>query len=558
MSGRKVLSVMNLFWLLPGFEVLRRIRIPGFARSGSTTLRLPSHSIVIAMVALCSAGASGSELGLVCLASNRQIQVTLTGGTGQWHRLEASANLLTWTGLVNLFPTNPVTTWTDSDATNFATRFYRSLPETPLERYVAAADSNYAYRLTNTIAGAGLTNWILDLTSQAWRSSNEVNRTLWEHWLIITKPNTVTNGHALLYINGGNNGGAPPGSADSTLTQLALATKTIVAELRMIPNQPLTFAGETTGRIEDELIAYSWDKFLRLGDETWPAQLAMTKAAVRALDTIQAFCASAPGGSVTVSNFVVAGASKRGWTTWLTAVVDKRVVAIIPMVIDLLNVQPSFAHHYSAYGFWAPAIQDYVDMHIPDWFDTTQFQALMGMIDPYAYRERLTLPKFMINASGDQFFLPDSAQFYINDLQGVKYLRYVPNTDHSLNSDARDTMRTCYQAAVTRAALPQFSWSLESPGVLRVTATNAPTSVNLWTATNASARDFRVDTIGKTWQSTALPDQGGSVYIATVPAPPEGWTAFFVELTWPGGLAPFKFTTQVYVIPDTLPFTYPP
>lgn len=35
---------------------------------------------------------------------------------------------------------------------------------------------------------------------------------------------------------------------------------------------------------------------------------------------------------------MVAGASKRGWTTWTTAAVDKRVFAAIPIVMDLLNL----------------------------------------------------------------------------------------------------------------------------------------------------------------------------------------------------------------------------
>ena len=100
------------------------------------------------------------------------------------------------------------------------------------------------------------------------------------------------------------------------------------------------------------MIAYTWDKFLRTGDERWPARLPMTKAVVRAMDAMTAFCASAGGRRrATVDRFVVAGASKRGWTTWTTAAVDPRVVAIAPIVIDVLNVEPSFEHHYRAYGF---------------------------------------------------------------------------------------------------------------------------------------------------------------------------------------------------------------
>jgi len=140
---------------------------------------------------------------------------------------------------------------------------------------------------------------------------------------------------------------------------MAVSTHSVTAELRQIPNQPLVFAGDGKERTEDAIVAYTWDKFLRGGDDNWPLRLPMTKATVRAMDTITAFSKSPEGGGVTVDKFVVAGGSKRGWTTWTTAAVDQRVIAIAPLVIDLLNVEKSFDHHYSVYGFWASAIQDY-------------------------------------------------------------------------------------------------------------------------------------------------------------------------------------------------------
>jgi PhoPQ-activated pathogenicity-related protein len=413
----------------------------------------------------------------------------------------------------------------------------------------------------NTIRGEDQTTYVLEMTSQAWLTTNEVDRPLWKHWLTIVRPDAVASTKALLLITGGANGGAPPKSADGNLVRIALATKSVVAELKMVPNQPLVFAGETEGRKEDSLIAYTWDKFLRTGDPKWPARLPMTKSAVRALDTMTGFCGSPDGGKVTVDGFVVAGGSKRGWTTWTTAAVDKRVVAIIPIVIDVLNIEPSMLHHYAAYGFWAPSIGDYTAFRIMDWNGTPEYHALMKIEEPYQYRHRFTMPKFLICASGDQFFLPDSSQFYFKDLPGVKYLRYVPNADHSLKgSDAYESLQACYSAVLNHTHLPQFSWTLEKDGSLRVTTKDTPSAVKLWQATNPDARDFRLETLGPKWESTALPDQGGGVYLGKVPEPVKGWTAFFVELTFPSrkDTPAFKFTTQVSVVPDVLPFKFVP
>jgi len=429
---------------------------------------------------------------------------------------------------------------------------------TALDRYVKAPDTNYSFRLANTIKGDGYTAYMIDLISQSWLTTNEVARPLWQHWLTLVKPDKVTSSTAMLYISGGSHKTSPPTKVDDNIVLLAKETGTVVASLSNVPNQPTIFAGETKGRTEDSLIAYTWDKFLRTGDEKWPARLPMTKAAVRALDTITAFCASDEGGKVKVDKFFVAGGSKRGWTTWTTAAVDNRVVAIAPIVIDMLNIRPSFHHHWEVYGFYAPAVGDYTRAKIMDWDGTPEYRALMKIEEPYEYRERLTLPKFMINGSGDQFFVPDSAQFYWNDLKGVKYIRYVPNADHSLKgSDAWMTVLACYSAVVNGSKLPQFTWAFQDDGSIRVKNQDKPSAVKMWQATNPKARDFRMDSIGAAWTSTDLKDEGGGVYIAKVEKPENGWTAFFAELTFENGTsAPFKFTTQVRVIPEVKPFKY--
>jgi PhoPQ-activated pathogenicity-related protein len=51
------------------------------------------------------------------------------------------------------------------------------------------------------------------------------------------------------------------------------------------------------------------------------------------MDTITAVMAT-PEADPSGEKFVVSGGSKRGWTTWTAAAVDKRVVAIVPASID--------------------------------------------------------------------------------------------------------------------------------------------------------------------------------------------------------------------------------
>ncbi len=445
-----------------------------------------------------------------------------------------------------------------SAATFAADHRRRGATETALDRYIAAPDPAYHWTLAATVPEDGVTTYSLDLVSQHWLTPAEVDRPEWRHWVQIAKPANLAHATALLMITGGSNAPGLPPKPSRALSDLAKATQSVVVELRMVPNQPLTFGGDGQPRKEDDLIAYSWDKYLRTGDERWPARLPMTKAAVRTMDAVMEFLASADGGRATVDKFVVAGGSKRGWTTWTTAIVDRRVVAICPLVIDILNVEASFRHHYRAYGFYAPSVGDYVRHGILEWHTAPETKALYAIEDPFSYRDRLALPKLLINACGDQFFLPDSSQFYFEDLPGVKYLRYIPNTDHSLrNSDANATLLAWHHAILNRTALPQFAWKHGADGALTVTAKTKPTSVLLWQATNPAARDFRLESFGPNWKATPVEGADG-VFTASVAKPAQGWSAYVMELTFDlGGPAPLKLTTDVTVTPRTLPFDLP-
>jgi PhoPQ-activated pathogenicity-related protein len=430
--------------------------------------------------------------------------------------------------------------------------------ETALDRYVAKPDANYSFFQYDTDDDFLYKTYFLNMTSQQWRIPAEVDRVLWQHDVLITVPAALFSDSpktAILLIDGGQNGDDPPDQTNEVLAAIAVTLGSVVAVVKQIPNQPLFFTDEDNRkRTEDEILAYSFDKYLDTNDEEWPVHLAMTKAVVRAMDTIQSFLATK---SVDIDDFIVFGGSKRGWTTWLTAAVDNRVKAIAPASIDMLNLGQQFVHQWGAYGFYAPALKDYVEFDLPCRMQSPAGQQLLKIVDPYAYRERYIMPKFVANSAGDQFFLPDSSQFYYPDLPTPKLLRYSPNTDHAQNIDVILSATAWLDDILDGKSSPQYSWTFEPDGSIQVQVVTQPDTVRLWQATNPNGRDFRLEVIGPAWTSSELQDIGSGVYVGFVPPPAQGWTAFMVELTYdsPGELeADQVYTTDIRVTPDTLPF----
>lgn len=437
-------------------------------------------------------------------------------------------------------------------------------PGTALRDYVQAPDAAYSYALVNSVPQGDLTLHLLTMTSQQWRSAAEIDRPLWQHWLVVLVPAQVRSTTAGLIIGGGRNTGQPPNLAATEIAigaQLARAAGTVVAILLQAPNQPLTPADVGTPLTEDALVAYTWRKAMDTGDWGWAAYLPMVKSAVRAMDAAQSFTPGVSPGTL-LERFVVVGFSKRGATTWLTGAVDPRVVAMAPGVFDALNLAPQFEHHFASLGFYSPAIDDYERNGIPRRARSPEAQDLWQVVDPYSYRRGLTMPKFLIHSSGDQFFMPDSGRFYQPELQGETLLRHVPNADHSLATsagigDTVGSLTAWYQQVVAQAPRPRIT-SVVAHGRLHVRSSLPAASAKVWTTTNSVSRDFRRITTGESWQATPLADEGDgtqSVFSVSLAAPAEGYTARFVELTFPGvaGL-PQTYSTRIHVAPDKTPF----
>jgi len=427
---------------------------------------------------------------------------------------------------------------------------------TALDDYVNKPDDSYKWEIIRTHSRGDYKVFVLHLVSQTWRTKEDVDRPLWEHTLVVVRPDELASDKGFLLIGGGRNGRNREARVDDFVVKMAVASKSVVAQLGMVPNQTLMFHGDGENRVEDDLIGYTWDQFLKTGDKTWPARNPMVKSAVRAMDAITELLASKEGGEAKVDKFVVAGGSKRGWTTWLTGAVDERVIAIVPIVIDVLNVNTSMKHHFAAYGFWAPAVGNYYQHKIMQRMDDPKLDDLYELVDPFAYRSRLTMPKFIVNSAGDQFFLPDSSQFYFDELVGEKHLRYVPNSDHGLDgTDAIESILAFYMMVINDIPRPEFDWTFPEDGSIVVTPKTPPKAVKLWQAHNPNARDFRLERLGPEYKSTDLEPSEDGKYIAKIEKPEKGFTAFFVEMTYDVGVkVPLKFTTAVRVLPDVLPY----
>lgn len=415
-----------------------------------------------------------------------------------------------------------------------------------LHHYIHNGDNTFEWQVRDSLVGDDCTAYRLRMRSQTWREKE------WIHELVIFVPKLITNNEALIHISGGsaNEETGEPNyhSWDDSLmgfmSGIATRCQALTAILWQVPRQPLY--GD---KYEDELVSFTFHNFQQDGDYSWPLLFPMTKSAIRAMDAIEEF-SEKRGHAVKSDSFVMNGISKRGWTTWLTAASgDKRVVAIAPMVIDILNMPVSVPYQRHMFGSYSIHIQDYVNLGLTEEVVTPTGRELVAMIDPYSYRDKYTMPKMLFFGTNDEFWTVDAVKNYIDGIPGEKYTSYVTNAGHSLGdkSAAVNTLEAFFKQTIDGQKYPRFDYKVKeqqgSTTLILKTSKQHLEEIIVWEAESEN-KDFRQSKFVPTTQDMA---HKGKARVE-VKFPTKGYKAFIVMAKYkhPNGNEPYNITTRMF------------
>ncbi len=417
-----------------------------------------------------------------------------------------------------------------------------------LKSYVGNADPSFKWEVREQGSIGACRFARLHLQSQTWQGIP------WKHVLYVIKPLEIAPecDSAIMLIGGGSWKPEWGETGPETLKQpneavmlatLATAIRSPTIVLLQVPNQPLF-----ENLYEDALIADTFQKFLRNQGDQWPLLMPMVKSAASAMTAVQEF--SQEQWQLDLKRFTLTGASKRGWTTWLTSAVDPRVDALAPMVIDMLNMSEQLKHQVTTWGKYSEQIEDYTRLQLPKFIDSPRGQQLQRVVDPYQYRQALVQPKLLIFGTNDRYWPLDACSLYWNDLNGPKYLLYVPNNGHGIKDYSRvvASVAALHRSRNGGEALPELKWEFQADtnGTerLQVQTDKKPNQVLLWQASSPT-RDFR----DAKWASKVMMADGESGFSASIPKPDTGFAAVFAEVVFPYQPLPASFCTNVKILP---------
>ncbi len=413
-----------------------------------------------------------------------------------------------------------------SASVTFSKSFEPVTANTAMQAYLHNADQSFKWETKESFQGDGVKYYRILLNSQLWRGIP------WVHEIIVMVPEQVKYKDALLFITGGHVSEGKPSVHKWTddlvvsLSKVAKTDQTIVAILWQVPNQPLY--GDRT---EDALISYTLHNYLNDHDFTWPLLFPMTKSAIRAMDAVQQFGKKEL--KKKIEHFVVSGASKRGWTTWLTGANDNRVKAICPMVIDVLNMPVNVDYQKKVWGDYSIEIEDYVKLGIAQQFGTPGGSDLVRMIDPYSYRKTLTMPKMIFMGTNDPYWPADAVKNYIDSIPGDNHICYTPNAAHNLGDKKKAfaTLSAFLGTTITNGKYPICKYTIADEGekiILKIKSTpELLLDAIIWSA-DSKDQDFR----DEKWVDKSLNAAKQGEITVEIKKPATGFKAFYVDLKY--------------------------
>jgi PhoPQ-activated pathogenicity-related protein len=407
--------------------------------------------------------------------------------------------------------------------------------QSEFHKYLNQKDNSYQWKLVHKIPHNAIS--LIELTSQTW---HEIT---WKHYMLVVMPKKIAyKDHALLYIGGGSNGNKPSYYEMFQLPALAEKVMMPVVMLFQVPNQPLDPAKKGGKFYEDALIGETFVKTMETKDMSWALLLPMTKSVIRAMDASQEYIRQEY--NLNIKKFIVSGASKRGWTTWLTAASnDSRVAGIVPIVYNNLNLLRQLEGHIEMWGKFSPQIHDYIDRGLfkKNEIPSPEKLQLINMIDPYSYLSHIRVPKLLIHGANDPYWPTNATTYYWDDIKEPKYILTLPNTDHNIDirlgiAKVIDTIAVFTQHVASGKKLPKIEWTLIENEthyqVLIKTDFNNP-KMKLWTANP----DFQ-DTL---WKSAPFINN-----VTIIEKPKSGHIAFFIELESHNENIQLSLTTEVW------------
>lgn len=411
----------------------------------------------------------------------------------------------------------------------------KSLPaSSEFVKYLQQPEPETHWELTSEKKSDKGTTYDIRVTSLKWE------KTIWTNRLLLFVPSHRTLRNTTILMLRGYNGG---NASIDTVRQISNITGAAVAELYGIPNEPID------NRAEDQLLGYSLAKYMQTHDPNEPLFFPMTKCVHRAMDVIQQL------GHITkvdLDNFIIMGQSKRGATTWLTGASDKRVVGIIPLGYDALNLKQQIPYLIDTHQVGVP-MQSFQKLGLLDSIKKKDPWGLKlaDMIDPYTYRKSLNIPKLVIISTNDPYWSTNAVNLYWKKLPGPKSLLFLPNQGHSGQESNNRTLNTglAFVKSIGRnipMPVVNANYNVE-PGKIYVTTSPNQNAISatIWTATSDT-----VDFHNSTFVSQSMDmrrERKGAHFSKYIDIPKSGKLASFIEITFRSEGNEYSLTSPIKI-----------